>query len=60
MLPLILAAARAALPTVAGRAAAGGGASRLLSTLQFGAGTAAGSKNTNSTPPTESNPVHTR
>lgn len=59
MLPLILAAARAALPSVgravagraaagtAGRAAAGaaatGGASRLLSGAQFGAGMVAGS-----------------
>ncbi|MDJ0463180.1 hypothetical protein [Streptomyces sp. H27-C3] len=55
MLPLILAAARAALPAVgravagraaagtAGRAATGGGASRLLSSAQFGAGMAAGS-----------------
>ncbi|GHB52734.1 hypothetical protein GCM10010331_45470 [Streptomyces xanthochromogenes] len=70
MLPLILAAARTVLPALAGRAAAGaageaaasGGASRLLSGAQFGAGMLSGSHTDtqNSAPPTESNPVYNR
>ncbi|KUL44704.1 hypothetical protein ADL22_12230 [Streptomyces sp. NRRL F-4489] len=61
MLPLLLAAARTALPTL-GRATATestGAAARLLSAAQFGTALAH-SQTDPPNPPTESNPVYTR